>query len=104
MFIEFPKGTVIEGVKEINEKDLVLKEDVRLVIDVKMWFEVDSKKLNLHLGDTDLDSLKEEILLDLKANYSLYTQHPDETLTEEAKKIKYMMLKTLEERDVDNGK
>lgn len=97
MFIEFPKGTVIEGIKELNEKDLVLKDDIRFAVEVKTWFEVGDVIMNVHLGDYNLDNLKEEILLDLKANYMLYAQHSDESLTGGAKNVKDKMLEILEE-------
>lgn len=99
MYIDIPKGTVIKGIKQIGQKDLVLKEDLKIKIKAEISYEINDVSLNCFLSHTNLNSLKEEFLLDLKANYHLYTGHEDETLTEGAQQVKYKMLELLEESE-----
>lgn len=99
MFIEIPKGTIIKGIESIGQKDLILKEDLKVKIKAEISYEINDVELNCFLSHNDLSRLKRDFLIDLKANYNLYTGHDDEILTEGAQQIKYKMLELLEERE-----
>lgn len=102
MHIDIPKGTIIKGFEEIDEKDLILQEDLKIPIKVKISYEIDYDELNVFLSDYDIAHLKEEFLLDLKSNYMLYGKHDEKLLTEKALKLKYRILEVLKEKNCDS--
>lgn len=40
MFIEIPKGTIIKGIESIGQKDLILKEDLKVKIKAEISYEI----------------------------------------------------------------
>lgn len=80
--------------------DLILKQDLKIPITVKLSYEVDFDELCLYKTGDNLEDLIHEILLSLRSNYYFYGEHEDrELLTEGALDLKNKMLEILEKRD-----
>lgn len=98
MHIDIPKGTIIKGIELLNHKDLMLKQDIKIPIKVKLSYEVDYNELNIHKRDDNLNDLIDDILLSLRTDYHFYGKYDDEELlTEGALDLKNKMLEILEE-------
>ena len=97
MHIDIPKGTIIPGTKELNQEDLVLKEDLKIPIDVKILYEVNDGELSIYESSYDLDKVLSDVLSSLKFDYYFYGEYDnDELLTEGALSTKKRILEILE--------
>lgn len=100
MNITIPKGTIIYGIKEIGEPDIVLKEDLVIPIKMSIVYETDVDDINIHLCRSSIKGLEEEILQDLKFSYNFYGKYEnDENLTDGAIDLKRKMLDIFDEID-----
>lgn len=78
--------------------DLILKQDIKIPIKVKLSYEVDNNELNIHESNDNLESLMDEILFSLRSDYWFYGKYDDEELlTEGSLDLKNKMLEILEE-------
>lgn len=95
MYIEIPKGTEINT--QISNKKLILQEDIKIPITTEIIYEAEFPELEIFENSYNLNSLIDEIKIDLGFNYDNYGLEQDDNLYGDAIKLKYKMLEILKE-------
>lgn len=70
MYLLITKGTKLTT--PINNKTIVLQEDIKIPVETRTVFETDLEEFNIHGSCYSLDMLKNEVLIKLAYDYEDY--------------------------------